>query len=225
MIIDKIVEPYFGENMYILIDEGTKKCAVVDPGGASDKILTYLKKNSLELEYILLTHGHGDHIGAVNYIKSKTNATIVAHSDEKELLNDNRKNLSYSMHCGPQELNADVYVNDKDKLELGNLKLSFIHTPGHTKGSMCYEFVGKGKRILFTGDFLQAGEEDGSVRMGIRVDPGYSFKEYLSSVKRMMNVESKAVLPGHFRPYLKPAFGLMQAAYRELLVNREKYKN
>ena len=87
MIIDKIVEPYFGENMYILIDEETKKCAVVDPGGASDKILTYLKKNSLELEYILLTHGHGDHIGAVNYIKSKTNATIVAHSDEKDLLN------------------------------------------------------------------------------------------------------------------------------------------
>ena len=123
------------------IDEETKKCAVVDPGGASDKILTYLKKNSLELEYILLTHGHGDHIGAVNYIKSKTNATIVAHSDEKELLNDNRKNLSYSMHCGPQELNADVYVNDKDKLELGNLKLSFIHTPGHTKGSICKELM------------------------------------------------------------------------------------
>ena len=146
MIIDKIVEPYFGENMYILIDEETKKCAVVDPGGASDKILTYLKKNSLELEYILLTHGHGDHIGAVNYIKSKTNATIVAHSDEKELLNDNRKNLSYSMHCGPQELNADVYVNDKDKLELGNLKLSFIHTPGHTKGSMCIR-VGDYKQI------------------------------------------------------------------------------
>ena len=62
MIIDKIVEPYFGENMYILIDKETKKCAVVDPGGASDKILTYLKKNSLELEYILLTHGHGYHI-------------------------------------------------------------------------------------------------------------------------------------------------------------------
>lgn len=72
MIIDKIVEPYFGENMYILIDEETKKCAVVDPGGASDKILTYLKKNSLELEYILLTHGHGRHIGQLINIKSKT---------------------------------------------------------------------------------------------------------------------------------------------------------
>ena len=117
-------------------------------------------------------------------------------------------------------------LKDSEKILLSDsCKLNCFHTPGHTKGSMCYEFVGKGKRILFTGDFLQAGEEDGSVRMGIRVDPGYSFKEYLSSVKRMMNVESKAVLPGHFRPYLKPAFGLMQAAYRELLVNREKYKN
>ena len=78
MKIEKIVEPYFGENMYILIDEETKKCAVVDPGGASDKILNYIKVNSLELEYILLTHGHGDHIGAVNTIKSKTNAKVVA---------------------------------------------------------------------------------------------------------------------------------------------------
>ena len=91
MKIEKIVEPYFGENMYILIDEETKKCAVVDPGGASDKILNYIKRNSLELEYILLTHGHGDHIGAVNTIKSRTNAKVVAHNDEQELLNDNRK--------------------------------------------------------------------------------------------------------------------------------------
>ena len=83
MKIDKIVEPYFGENMYILIDEETKKSAVIDPGGASDKILSYIKKNSLDLDYIILTHGHGDHIGAVNDIKLKTNATIIAHSDEK----------------------------------------------------------------------------------------------------------------------------------------------
>ena len=68
-------------------------------------------------------------------------------------------------------------------------------------------------------------EEDGSARLGLRVDPGYSYKEYLSAVRKMMKVESKAVLPGHFRPYLKPASWLMQAAYREMLVNREKYKD
>lgn len=188
MIIDKIVEPYFGENMYILIDEETKKCAVVDPGGASDKILTYLKKNSLELEYILLTHGHGDHIGAVNYIKSKTNATIVAHSDEKELLNDNRKNLSYSIHCGPQELNADVYVNDKDKLELGNLKLSFIHTPGHTKGSMCIRV----NDDMFTGDTLFAGS------IGRTDFYSGDYKQIEKSLKKLAKFENKVKIhPGH----------------------------
>ena len=70
MKIEKITEPYFSENIYILVDEKTKKCAIVDPGGEKDKILNYIKRNSLKLEYILLTHAHGDHIGAVNDIKS-----------------------------------------------------------------------------------------------------------------------------------------------------------
>ncbi len=188
MKIEKIVEPYFGENMYILIDEETKKCAVVDPGGANDKILSYLKKNSLDLEYILLTHGHGDHIGAVNDIKSKTNATIIAHADEKELLNDNRKNLSYSMHCGPQELDADIYVHDKDKLELGNLKLSFIHTPGHTKGCMCIRV----NDDMFTGDTLFAGS------IGRTDLYGGDYKQIEKSLKKLKKFEdSVKVHPGH----------------------------
>ena len=76
MYIKKILEPNFGENMYILVDEETKKCAVVDPGGAVDKIFDYINSNDLTFEYILLTHGHGDHIGAVNAIKEKTNVSI-----------------------------------------------------------------------------------------------------------------------------------------------------
>ena len=188
MKIEKIVEPYFGENMYILIDEETKKCAVVDPGGANDKILSYLKKNSLDLEYILVTHGHGDHIGAVNDIKSKTNATIIAHADEKELLNDNRKNLSYSMHCGPQELDADIYVHDKDKLELGNLKLSFIHTPGHTKGCMCIRV----NDDMFTGDTLFAGS------IGRTDLYGGDYKQIEKSLKKLKKFEDNVkVHPGH----------------------------
>ena len=188
MKIEKIVEPYFGENMYILIDEETKKCAVVDPGGASDKILNYIKINSLELEYILLTHGHGDHIGAVNTIKSRTNAKIVAHNDEKELLNDNRKNLSYSMHCGPQELNADIYVHDKEKLELGNLKLSFIHTPGHTKGCMCIRV----NDDMFTGDTLFAGS------IGRTDLYGGDYKQIEKSLRKLAKYEDKVKIhPGH----------------------------
>ena len=188
MIIDKIVEPYFGENMYILIDEETKKCAVVDPGGATEKILNYLKKNSLNLEYILLTHGHGDHIGAVNTIKSKTNAKVVAHNDEQELLNNNRKNLSYSMHCGPQELDADIYVHDKEKLELGNLKLSFIHTPGHTKGCMCIRV----NDDMFTGDTLFAGS------IGRTDLYGGDYKQIEKSLRKLAKYEDKVKIhPGH----------------------------
>ena len=188
MKIEKIVEPYFGENMYILIDEETKKCAVVDPGGASDKILNYIKVNSLELEYILLTHGHGDHIGAVNTIKSKTNAKVVAHNDEQELLNNNRKNLSYSMHCGPQELDADIYVHDKDKLELGNLKLSFIHTPGHTKGCMCIRV----NDDMFTGDTLFAGS------IGRTDLYGGDYRQIEKSLKKLSKFEDKVKIhPGH----------------------------
>lgn len=188
MKIEKIVEPYFGENMYILIDEETKKCAVVDPGGASDKILNYIRANALQLQYIILTHGHGDHIGAVNKIKSQTNVKVIAHNDEKELLNDNRKNLSYSMHCGPQELNADVYVNDKDKLELGNLKLSFIHTPGHTKGCMCIRV----NDDMFTGDTLFAGS------IGRTDLYGGDYRQIEKSLKKLSKFEDKVKIhPGH----------------------------
>ena len=188
MKIEKIVEPYFGENMYILIDEETKKCAVVDPGGASDKILNYIRANALELEYIILTHGHGDHIGAVNKIKSQTNVKVIAHNDEKELLNDNRKNLSYAMHCGKQELDADVYVNDKDKLELGNLKLSFIHTPGHTKGCMCIRV----NDDMFTGDTLFAGN------IGRTDLYSGDYNEIQKSLKKLSKFEDKVKIhPGH----------------------------
>ena len=188
MKIEKIVEPYFGENMYILVDDKTKKCAVVDPGGVKDKILNYIKSNSLQLEYILLTHAHGDHIGAVNYIKSQTGAKVVAHSEEKELLLDNRKNLSYSMHCGPQEVDADIYVNDKDKLDLGELRLSFIHTPGHTKGCMCIRVNNE----MFTGDTLFAGS------IGRTDLYSGNYKQIEKSLKKLSKYEDNInIHPGH----------------------------
>ncbi len=189
MKIEKILEPSFGENMYILVDEETKKCAVVDPGGAEDKILNYIKNNGLTLEYILLTHGHGDHIGAVKSIREQTGAKVVAHTDEKELLNDNRKNLSCMMpHCGPQELDADIYVNDKEKLTLGNLKLSFIHTPGHTKGGMCIRV----NDDMFTGDTLFAGS------IGRTDFIGGSYKELEKSLKKLSKYENDVKIhPGH----------------------------
>ena len=86
MIIEKVVDRFMDENTYILGDEKTKKCAVIDPGGSIIDIFNIIKQHGLTVEYIILTHGHGDHICRVPEIKSKTNAKIVAHVNEEEVL-------------------------------------------------------------------------------------------------------------------------------------------
>lgn len=188
MKIDKIVEPYFGENMYILIDEETKKCAIVDPGGATDKVFSYLKNNGLDLEYILLTHGHGDHIGCVPELKEATNAQIIAHKDEQEILLDKKKNLSYSMRCGATEFEADRYVEEKESVKIGDLKLTFLHTPGHTKGCMCIKVLNH----MFTGDTLFAGS------MGRTDLYSGDNKQMEKTLKRLSNQEDNIIIyPGH----------------------------
>lgn len=188
MLIKTIVEPYFEENVYILADDKTKKCAVIDPGGARLDILSFIKENDLNLEYIILTHGHGDHIGAAKKLKEETNVKIVAHSEEQELLLDKNKNLSYMMHCGAQELDADIYVNDKEKLQLGELKLTFLHTPGHTKGSMCIRVENE----MFTGDTLFAGS------IGRTDFYSGDYKQIEKSLNKLSKYEDNInIYPGH----------------------------
>ena len=82
MILEKIVESSMGENTYVVGDENTKKCISVDPGANFVDIMNFVKKSDLSLEYIVLTHGHGDHIANVLTIKEATNAKIVAHEEE-----------------------------------------------------------------------------------------------------------------------------------------------
>ena len=132
MIIEKFTDHLFGENTYLIADKNTREGAVIDPGGEVDDLMRFIKDNFIDVKYIILTHGHGDHIGCVPKLKETTNACIIADSEEKELLLDKKKNLSYRMHCGATEFDADKYVNEGDSIKLGELKLKFIHNPGHT---------------------------------------------------------------------------------------------
>ncbi|MFI3209791.1 MAG: MBL fold metallo-hydrolase [Peptostreptococcaceae bacterium] len=189
MKFQKIVEPNFGENMYVLYDEKSKECAVIDPGGAIQKIFLFINTNKLNLKYILLTHGHGDHIGAVNKIKETyKDVQVVSHIDEKELLNDSKKNLSYSMHCGVQSVESDIYLKDRDKLKLGGETITFIHTPGHTPGGSCIRV----NDDMFTGDTIFAGNVG-------RCDLfGGNFNTLKKSLKKIQKFEDNVrIHPGH----------------------------
>lgn len=188
MIIEKFTDHLFGENTYLIADKNTREGAVIDPGGDVKDLIKYVKDNFIEVKYIILTHGHGDHIGCVPELKKATNACIIAHSDEKEILLDKKKNLSYRMHCGPTEFEADEYVNEGDSVNLGDLKLKFIHTPGHTKGGMCIK-VGN---HMFTGDTLFAGS------MGRTDLYSGDNKQIQKSLSRLKNYEDDIIVyPGH----------------------------
>ena len=188
MIIETIEDRFMGENTYLRGDEKSSKCAIIDPGATLSDILSRVKKRNLTVEYIILTHGHADHIGTVKKLKEETNAKIVAHENERELLIDRKKNLSVRFPCGPQEFEADVYVKDKDKLAIGDLKITFMHTPGHTPGGMCIK-VGN---HMFTGDTLFAGS------IGRTDFYGGDFKQMNKSLSKLANQDENIIIyPGH----------------------------
>ena len=129
----------------------------------------------------------GDHICRVPEIKSKTNAKIVAHVNEEEVLIDRNKNLSAQLPGPLVEFDADEYVQEGDVIELGSLKLKIIHTPGHTKGGMCIK-VGE---HIFTGDTLFAGS------IGRTDFYGGDYKQMMKSLRKLAKYDDNAVIyPG-----------------------------
>lgn len=139
-------------NCYLITDEKTNKSALIDCTEDSEKMMNFIK--GADLEYILLTHGHFDHIGAANEVREHYGIKIYASCDEEKLLDSPARNLSnaYGMSL---RVTADVLHNDGDILELAGLKIKAIHTPGHTAGGTCYYI--ESDKTLMSGDTLFAG--------------------------------------------------------------------
>lgn len=138
-------------NTYLVIDEKNKEGFIVDPGGYDTGLIGEIRKKQTDIKYIILTHGHGDHIGGVKgYRKYMPGAKVVASAAEKELLADASMNMSMMTQNEAIEVHPDMLVDEGDELFVGDMKLRFIMTPGHSPGGMCIHT----ENALFSGDTL-----------------------------------------------------------------------
>ncbi len=192
-------------NTYILRDEATNEIAVIDPSADSDELLAYIDENGKNLKYILLTHGHFDHIGGVAQLTQRYNPQVCISADEVELLNTSALNGSMMHRLNIEEIKVDVELLDNDVLYLGDNEIKFITTPGHTAGSGCF-IIGK---WLFTGDTLFCQS------IGRTDFPTSSFADMKKSLKKLKDLDGDyTVYPGHdifsrlstereYNPYMK----------------------
>lgn len=180
-----------GVNCYIVQDEKTKETMVIDPGGSPEKIIEMLNTLEAKLKYILLTHCHGDHIGAVNEIHKQCGGTVLIHRDDEPGLRNTEINLSNHIGLGDIVITEDSRLNDDDLIHVGELEFKIIHTPGHTCGSI--SVYCKQEQLLFSGDTLFRGSWG-------RTDlPTSDFTQIINSItnKLMKLPEDTIVYPGH----------------------------
>lgn len=142
---------YIETNCYIIGADGTDECVIIDPGADEKKVYAGVEEFSQNAKpvAILLTHGHFDHIMAVNEVSAHYGIKVYAPEAEKELLADPELNYSSRIHH-PYFVNADFQIKNAEVLELAGLKLKAVSTPGHTAGSMCY--YSEADKLMFSGD-------------------------------------------------------------------------
>lgn len=169
-------------NCYLLEDEQTALAAVIDPGDEAQRILSQLKTDGVQVALILLTHGHFDHVLAVEEIARQfPDAKVYIHAD------DARGAGGHPIALADRIAGLQPY-DEGDNLTLGSLTLDVLHTPGHSRGSVVLRVGG----VLFTGDTLFSGT------CGRTDLPGGDYAQMLASLKRLSLLEGDyQVLPGH----------------------------
>jgi len=148
MIIKSFIEPPIENNNYLLIDEETKEAALVDCSFMDENILVELKKHNANLKYVLLTHGHFDHIGGLNDLPQ--GVKVLMHKNDMEWIKEVNTYLPMIGMPSMEIPKIDEFVEDNQIIKLGNTQIKVIHTPGHTQGGVCYYVDG----YLFSGDTI-----------------------------------------------------------------------
>lgn len=186
---------YFGEsfdcNSYLIA--GERDAVLIDCAVSPETILYELAKRGTDLRYIILTHGHFDHIEVLDEMREATGAKVIIHRNDAEMLTDGMKNGFCDFFHGDFAVSpADSTVEDGDVITAGDISLAVIHTPGHSKGSSCFRCGDH----LFTGDTLFANNIGRSDLYGGDGATLYRSLKKLSGINPENEDEVK-IYPGH----------------------------
>ena len=188
--IKQFIAGQLENNMYLVYDEDTKKAVLIDATAPVPELLDIVKNLGLDVEYILLTHGHFDHILGLTELKKALGAEAVIYHDDL-IISDNINEFT-RFFGGMEESVPPVYekfIKDGDVITVGNMQIKVIHTPGHTQGGVCYLLNDN----LFSGDTLFMGSVG-------RTDLfGGNFDKLSDSVKnKLFKLDDNIkVYPGH----------------------------
>lgn len=196
MKIDRLTVGMLQEHTYFIIDEASKKAFIIDPGAEAKRILDKIANEGLEIQAILLTHGHFDHIGAAVEIREALGCPIVIHECGKAYISSADYNLSSVFGREDVTFEADRYVNKGEQivLEGTDVTLEVVFAPGHTLDGVAYYSEAEG--VAFVGDIIFNGS------VGRTDNPGGDMGTLLKSIREnIFTLPGETVLyPGHGGP-------------------------
>lgn len=184
----------FDENTYVLFVEGRRDCLVVDPGLEPEKILDFLAANDLTPTAILCTHGHADHIGGNNALKSQwPDCPILISKIDEPMLNDPQLNMSGPFGMPVTSPPADGILAEGENYRGAGLDLEVFAIPGHSPGHLVFVNKNVQPYHVLGGDVLFAGS------VGRTDLPGGSFQQLADGIRRVLFAlpDDTVVLPGH----------------------------
>jgi glyoxylase-like metal-dependent hydrolase (beta-lactamase superfamily II) len=188
MIIKTVQVGELRTNCYIVASSKTREAVIIDPGDEAEKIIGAIEAEKLKPILIVNTHAHPDHVGANLKLAEKYGIVAALGEDGYKMIEDLRGYFEEFSGLKIEDLSIEMLLKDNNKIDIGEIELKVINTPGHSKGSICLY----GNGVLFSGDTLFAGTYG-------RTDiPGGSEEEMQGSIKKLMELPDKtAVYPGH----------------------------
>jgi hydroxyacylglutathione hydrolase len=178
-------------NCSVIGDEQTREAMVIDPGDEIEQVLELVRKHNLQVQQIVITHAHIDHVGGAMKLRAATGAPVLLNQNDYALLRMLDVQAAWLGMAAPEKVEIDQSVGQADIVKAGSLVGQVLHTPGHTEGSICLYFPAQ--TMLIAGDTLFAGS------IGRTDLPGGSFEKIVRSLHdRVLALpDETVVVPGH----------------------------